>query len=55
MNSAVSYSDGTFADFIGPPKPEWHIVTVCPCFVIEVNCNGGGRRRVYADGRIINE
>lgn len=27
---------------IGPPKPEWHIVTICPGFVIEVNCNGGG-------------
>jgi hypothetical protein len=33
-------------------KPEWHVVTICFGFVIEVNCNGGGHRRVYADGRI---
>jgi hypothetical protein len=37
---------------MGPPKPEWHIVTICPGFVVEVNCNGGGYRRVYRDGRI---
>lgn len=38
-----------------PPKPEWQIVTICHGFVIEMNCNGGGFRRVYADGRIVNE
>lgn len=40
---------------IGPPKPDWQIVTVCEGFVIEVNCNGGGYRRLYADGRIVSE
>lgn len=35
-----------------PPKAEWHIVTIYPGFVVEVNCNGGGYRRVYRDGRI---
>lgn len=35
-----------------PRKPEWHIVTIFPDFVVEVNCNGGGYRRVYRDGRI---
>jgi hypothetical protein len=33
-------------------KPDWQIVTICNGFVIEVNCNGGGHRRVHADGRI---
>lgn len=37
---------------MGPPKPEWHIVTICTGFVVEVNCNGGGYRRVHVDGRI---
>lgn len=37
---------------MGPPKPDWQVVTICPGFVIEVNCNGGGHRRVYPDGRI---
>ena len=22
---------------MGPPNPEWHIVTICPGFVVEVN------------------
>lgn len=39
-------------NLMGPPKPEWHIVTICTGFVVEVNCNGGGYRRVHADGRI---
>ena len=38
-----------------PPKPDWQIVTFCPGFVIEANCNGEGHRRVYADGRIVYE
>lgn len=37
---------------MGPPKLEWHIVAIWPGFVVEVNCNGGGYRRVYRDGRI---
>lgn len=32
--------------------PDWQIVTICDGFVIEVDCNSGARRRVYADGRI---
>lgn len=32
--------------------PDWQIVTICDGFVIEVDCNSGKRRRVYADGRI---
>ncbi len=32
--------------------PDWQIVSVCFGFVIEVNCNGGGHRRVFDDGRI---
>lgn len=36
-------------------QPDWQIVTIFPGFVIEVNCNGGGHRRVYADGRIVYE
>lgn len=31
---------------------EWQIVQIWPEFVVEVNCNGGGHRRVYLDGRI---
>lgn len=38
-----------------PLQPDWQIVTICPGFVIEVNCNGGRYRRVYADGSIVNE
>ena len=33
-------------------KTDWQIVGICFGFVIEVNCNGGGHRRVVADGRI---
>lgn len=40
------------SQIFGPPKPEWHIVTICTGFVVEVNCNGGGYRRVYHGGRI---
>jgi hypothetical protein len=37
--------------------PDWQVVTICESYVIEVNCNSGGRRCVYDDGRIepINE
>jgi len=38
--------------FMGPPKPDWQVVTICTGFVVEVNCNGGGFRRVYRNGRI---
>jgi hypothetical protein len=38
-----------------PPKPDWQIVTICYGFVIEVNCNGGGHRRTYTDGRVVYE
>lgn len=31
---------------------DWQIVTICDGFVIEVDCNSGSYRRVYADGRI---
>lgn len=31
---------------------DWQVVTICPGFKVEVNCNGGGYRRVYEDGRI---
>lgn len=31
---------------------DWHVLQIWPGFVVEVNCNGGGRRRVYPDGRI---
>lgn len=31
---------------------DWQIVQIWPGFVIEANCNGGGHRRVYLDGRI---
>jgi len=34
------------------PKPDWQIASICDGFVIEVNCNGGGQRRVYTDGHI---
>lgn len=37
---------------MGPPKPDWQVATICPGFVVEVNCNGGGYRRVFPDGRI---
>lgn len=33
-------------------KADWQIVQIWPGFVVEVNCNGGGHRRVYPDGRI---
>lgn len=33
-------------------KADWQIVQFWPGFVVEVNCNGGGHRRVYPDGRI---
>lgn len=32
---------------------DWQIVQIWPGFVVEVNCNGGGHRRVYSDGRIV--
>jgi hypothetical protein len=32
--------------------PDWQIIQVCPGFVIEMDCNGDGYRRVYPDGRI---
>ncbi len=33
-------------------KPDLQIVNVSIGYVIEVNCNGGGRRCVLPDGRI---
>lgn len=33
-------------------KEDWQVVQVWPEFVVETNCNGGGHRRVYPDGRI---
>lgn len=33
-------------------QQDWQIVSICNGFVVEVDCNSGKRRRVYADGRI---
>lgn len=33
--------------------PDWQIVQRWPGFVVEANCNGGGHRRVYPDGRVV--
>jgi hypothetical protein len=33
-------------------EPDWQIVQIAFDWVVEVNCNGGGHRRVWRDGRI---
>jgi hypothetical protein len=38
-----------------PQKPDWQIIGIYPGFVIEANCNGGGYRRVYSDGKVVYE
>jgi len=32
--------------------PDWQVLQIFFGFAVEVNCNGGGYRRVYSDGRI---
>lgn len=33
-------------------EADWQVVQIWHGFVLEVNCNGGGYRRVYPGGRI---